>query len=58
MDCSTEKEVYFYKYCRLCKHLDTKEDEEPCYSCLVETVNMYSHKPLYFKEREDKKLND
>lgn len=46
------KEVYFYKYCKTCQYRDNKEDEEPCDECLNEPSNTYSHKPVYFKEKE------
>lgn len=46
------KEVYFYKYCKNCRYRDNKEDEEPCDECLNEPSNTYSHKPVYFKEKE------
>lgn len=42
-------EVYFGKYCRLCKYKDRSEEQDPCYDCLVETVNEYSHKPVKFE---------
>lgn len=44
------KEVYFDVYCKTCKHKNKKEEEDPCYDCLAETVNVYSHKPLYWEE--------
>lgn len=44
------KEVYFDMYCKTCKHKNKKEEEDPCYDCLAETVNVYSHKPLYWEE--------
>lgn len=43
------KEVYFGQYCKKCKHVDTKEDEEPCEECLNYPVNLYSHKPVKFE---------
>lgn len=45
------KEVYFEKYCPKCKHTDCKESEDPCFDCLDEPVNQYSHKPVYYEER-------
>ena len=45
------KEVYFDKYCPTCKHQDLRETEDPCFDCLDEPVNQYSHKPVYFEER-------
>ena len=49
-----EKEVYFDKYCELCKHKDKPESDSPCWECLDEPVNDDSHKPLYFKEAKKK----
>lgn len=46
-----EKEVYFDQYCKTCKHEKKAEDEDPCYDCLAEPVNIDSHKPIYHKEK-------
>ena len=46
------KEVHFHDYCVKCKYYDPKEEEEPCFDCLEEPVNLYSHKPLKFEEAE------
>ena len=48
------KEVYFNRYCSTCAHKDLKEDEEPCYFCLGETVNLYSHKPVKWESNRKK----
>ena len=48
------KEVYFDQYCKTCEFNERKEEEDPCYECLAETVNLYSHKPVYWKERDKK----
>ena len=45
------KKVFFGQYCKTCKHLDTKEDKEPCNECLNEPVNLYSHKPVKYEKR-------
>lgn len=45
-------EVDFKKYCKLCKHEDKSDFEDPCNDCLDEPVNDESRKPLYFKEKE------
>lgn len=45
------KEVYFSEYCKTCKHNDKGEDEDPCYDCLEEPVNLYSHKPVNWQEK-------
>ena len=44
------KEVHFHDYCVKCKYYDRKEEEDPCFDCLEEPVNLYSHKPLKFEE--------
>lgn len=48
----TYKEVYFDKYCTYCKHLEKKEDEKPCYECLNEPMNLYSHKPVNWEGKK------
>lgn len=47
--------VYFGEYCNKCKHCDKKEEEAPCFFCLDEPVNVYSHKPVKFEEKENGK---
>lgn len=54
MDCNEYKEVYFHEYCKMCKHWDKNENQDPCFECLDEPVNQYSHKPLKFEEKEKK----
>lgn len=49
---SPEKEVYFGKYCPLCKHSKNLETDDPCEDCLNHPVNTYSHKPVNFEEKE------
>lgn len=49
-----DKEVFFDKYCPKCKHYKTKDYEDPCNECLNNPINANSHKPVYFKEREEK----
>ena len=46
------KEVYFDQYCPTCKYKDTGEDEQPCFDCLAEPVNQYSHKPVKYEEKK------
>lgn len=50
---SATKEVYFYKYCPLCKYKDEDETSvksEKCEECLSYPSNTYSHKPINFEE--------
>lgn len=44
------KEVYFCQYCKSCKYEKLSEHEDPCDDCLSESVNAYSHKPIYYEE--------
>lgn len=44
------KIVYFGKYCKSCKHCNKKEETYPCYECMDESVNLYSHKPVKYEE--------
>lgn len=46
------QEVYFDKYCKTCKNKDAKEYEDPCNDCLSEPVNVVSHKPVNWEEKE------
>ena len=46
------KEVYFNKYCKDCKHINVDDDEDPCNECLTNSVNLYSHKPVNFEEKQ------
>ena len=46
------KEVNFEKYCKRCKHEKTNEVKDPCDECLGVPMNLYSEKPVNFKEKE------
>lgn len=45
-------EVYFYKYCKRCKYKNLREEEDPCNECLSNPLNVESHKPINFEEKE------
>lgn len=49
----TYKEVYFGQYCKTCKFKDDDENDisSPCYDCLHEPVNLYSHKPMNYEKK-------
>lgn len=47
------KEVHFNHYCMTCKHQNLPETEDPCFDCLNEPVNLYSHKPVKWEEKEN-----
>lgn len=44
------KEVHFCFYCPKCEYFEKQEDEDPCFECLANPVNIDSHKPVKFKE--------
>lgn len=44
------KEVYFGEYCKSCRWKDKSEDSDPCFECLSEPVNLYSHKPTRYED--------
>lgn len=46
------KEVYFHMYCQKCKHWELDQNQSPCFECLEDPVNAYSHKPVMFEEKE------
>lgn len=48
--CDGYKEVYFDQYCNTCKNKNVKEFENPCNECLSNPINLYSHKPVNYKE--------
>lgn len=52
MDEQSYKEVYFDLYCKKCKHEKLGETETPCYECLGEPLNLDSHKPVRYEEKE------
>jgi len=45
-----DKEVRFDKYCSKCKYSRNAENEEPCWECLTNSVNEYSHRPVNYEE--------
>lgn len=47
----TYKEVYFGEYCKKCKYEKKAESEDPCYECLENPVNLYSHKPMCYEKK-------
>lgn len=49
------KEVCYDKCCKTCKHFNKKEKENPCFECLNNPVNLYSHKPMKYEEDKRRK---
>ena len=52
-----EKIVEFDKWCSKCKHYELSESEEPCFHCLENPVNSYSHRPVRFTPASAKKTH-
>lgn len=52
MDGNDLKMVDFHKYCEKCEYKNLPENEDPCYQCLADPVNVASHKPTHFKESQ------
>ena len=46
-----DKEVYYNEYCNSCKHREKENTDEPCNECLGEPINLYSHKPVKYEEK-------
>ena len=46
------KIVHFNEYCATCRHRDKDERDDPCFDCLAEPVNVYSHRPTKWESRE------
>lgn len=46
-----DKEVYFYEYCKTCKHQNKPETNEPCNDCLSNPTNTDSYKPVNWEEK-------
>ena len=41
-----------FSWCNQCKYKNIDDTEDPCYECLDEPVNIDSHKPVYFEDKE------
>lgn len=50
-----EKIVDFGKYCPKCEYYISEDYKDPCHECLNNPTNVYSQKPINFKEKEVKK---
>ena len=48
----SNKEVRFDLYCKTCRYYELAESEDPCYECLENPVNCYSHKPVNWEEKQ------
>lgn len=50
-----DKIVEFHKYCELCAFNKLSEKDDPCFECLDNPVNSYSHRPIKFKAKDSQK---
>lgn len=50
-----EKIVNYDEYCETCMFYpcDPGNDDNPCNDCLNNPVNIDSHKPIHYKDRND-----
>lgn len=53
MESDFYKIVNFGDYCGSCQYEEFKEEDEPCYECLANPDNLYSHKPIKYVKKED-----
>lgn len=45
-------EVYFDQYCKTCKYEKVLQEKDPCNECLAEPINLYSHKPVKYEDKD------
>ena len=47
-----ERLVDFHMYCKTCKYYETDEGTDPCNECLNNPVNIDSHKPVNYSQKD------
>lgn len=52
MELGPEKIVDFHEWCDKCEYKDREEKEDPCFDCLADPTNEYSHRPTKYKEKD------
>ena len=45
--------ITYNDYCKSCKHEKLEENEPPCDECLEHPVNLNSHKPINYEDKND-----
>lgn len=45
--------VNFEEYCHKCEHFNVVDWDDPCHDCMENPAVEDSHKPLYFKDRNE-----
>lgn len=48
---SEYREVDYHIYCEKCKHYENKGYESVCEECLDTPINLYTNKPIKYKEK-------
>ena len=49
---SEYKEVYFDRYCPVCKNKELEGYETPCEECLENPINLYSRRPIKWEAKK------
>ena len=47
------KEVYFNEYCVKCRNYKKDVIDDRCDKCLSEPINLYTHKPVHFENKDE-----
>lgn len=42
-----------FTWCDECKYKNQAENQDPCYDCLQEPVNIDSRRPVYFESKNE-----
>ena len=48
------KIVEYHNWCKTCKYKDIQENEDPCFDCMWEPVNLSTKKPIKYEGVTDK----
>ena len=51
------KIVNFDKYCSSCMYSEVKETDDPCNECLTSGANLYSDRPIKYREKKGSRKN-
>ena len=49
------QKIVEFEWCQSCEHCNLQDYEDPCNDCLDEPMNEDSRRPVFYKEKEDKK---
>lgn len=51
MSTTDSKIVRYDRYCKLCKHWEKNQADEPCNTCLNNPTNEHSRKPVKYEKK-------